>query len=105
MKRFLLLLLAVSSLVIGYAAGSTNAPPAASTNTPPKLLSAATNAPTFADGVLIAGAMAREGKGVYALLSPGEQVALCLRVWQQQRGGGKSLKLDPRGRAAVASPP
>lgn len=66
-----------------------NAPPAVSTNTPPKLLSAATNAPTFADGVLIAGVMAREGKGVYALLSPGEQVALCLRVWQQQRGGGK----------------
>lgn len=47
--------------------------------------------PTFADGVLIAVAVLRSNPGFVTLLTPQEQVALCARVWQQQRvkGGAK----------------
>lgn len=38
--------------------------------------------PSFADGVLIATAVLRQNPGFAGLLSPQEQVALCLRVWQ-----------------------
>lgn len=45
--------------------------------------------PSFADGVLIADAILAENKGFHGLLSPQEKVALCLRVWQAQRGDAK----------------
>lgn len=41
--------------------------------------------PTFADGVLIAVAVLRSNPGFATLLTPQEQVALCARVWQQQK--------------------
>lgn len=46
-------------------------------------------APTFADGVLIAVAVLRSNPGFATLLTQQEQVALCARVWQQQRGNTK----------------
>lgn len=54
----------------------------ATTNTP-------VVAPTFADGVLIATAVMRSNPGFATLLTQQEQVALCARVWQQQRGNAK----------------
>lgn len=55
--------------------------------------SAQTNAPaitpTFADGVLIAVAVLRSNPGFVTLLTQQEQVALCARVWQQQRASQK----------------
>lgn len=48
-----------------------------------------TISPTFADGVLIAVAVLRTNPGFATLLTQQEQVALCARVWQQQRGNVK----------------
>lgn len=62
--------------------GMDGAGKAAPTNTP-------VVAPTFADGVLIAVAVLRSNPGFATLLTQQEQVALCARVWQQQRGNAK----------------
>lgn len=62
--------------------GMAEAGKAAQTNAP--VLS-----PTFADGVLIAVAVLRSNPGFATLLTQQEQVALCARVWHQQRATPK----------------
>lgn len=62
--------------------GMAGAGKASQTNTP-----AVT--PTFSDGVLIAVAVLRSNPGFATLLTQQEQVALCARVWQQQRVSAK----------------